>query len=41
MEGCWLYSRVGGQRVAARFHLFVSHVDQQNEGTGCVQDYLA
>ena len=30
----------GGHRVAPRFHLFVSDVDQWNEGAGWVQDYL-
>ena len=29
-----------GSRVGPRFHLFVS-VNQQNEGGGCVQDFLA
>ena len=41
MEGSWLYSRVRGHRVAPRFHLFVSDVDQWNEGAGWVQDYFA
>ena len=31
----------GGRRVAPRFHVFVSDVDQRNEGAGWVQDYLA
>ena len=31
----------GGHRVAPRFHLFVSDVDQWNEGAGRVQDHLA
>ena len=31
----------GRRRVAPRFHLFVSDVDQQNEGAGWVQDYFA
>ena len=27
--------------MSSRFHLFVSDVDQGNEGAGLVQDYLA
>ena len=30
-----------GCRVRLRFHLFVSDVNQQNEGAGCVQDIFA
>ena len=30
----------GGRRVSPRFHLFVSDVDQWNEGAGWIQDYL-
>ena len=28
-------------RVAPTFHLFVSDVDQRNDGVGCVQEDLA
>ena len=31
----------GGCRVRPRFHLFVSDVNQRDEGPGCVQDILA
>ena len=42
MEGSWIPKfKGGGCRVAPRFHLFVSDVDQQNKGAGWVQDYLA
>ena len=30
-----------GRGRSPRFHLFVSDVNQQNEGAGCVQDILA
>ena len=30
-----------GCRVGPRFHLFVSDVNQQNKGVGCVQDFFA
>ena len=30
-----------GCRVRLRFHLFVSDVNQQNKGAGCVQDIFA
>ena len=30
----------GGRRVCHRFHLFVSDVNQPNEGAGWLQDYL-
>ena len=29
------------RRMAPKFHLFVSDVDQRNKGAGWVQDYLA
>ena len=31
----------GGRRVSPRFHLFVSDVNQRNQGAGCVQDIFA
>ena len=33
--------KVGGRRVSPRFYLFVSDVNQRNEGAGYVQDILA
>ena len=30
-----------GRRVSPTFHLFISDVNQGNEGPGCVQDILA
>ena len=30
----------GGCRMSSRLYLFVSDVNQQNEGAGCVQDIL-
>ena len=30
----------GGRRLCPRFHLFVSDVNQPNEGAGWLQDYL-
>ena len=40
MGGTWFYSRVG-DKMNPRFHLFVSDVNQGNEGVGWVQDFLA
>ena len=40
VEDSWLYSGGGEHRVAPRFHLFVSDVDQQTIGAGWDQDYL-
>ena len=34
-------SRVGGHKMSPRFHLFVSDVNQENQGVGWVQDFLA
>ena len=31
----------GGHKMSPRFHLFVSDVNQGNEGVGWVQDFLA
>ena len=31
----------GGCRVSSRLYLFVSDVNQRNEGAGCVQDIVA
>ena len=31
----------GGHKMSPRFHLFVSNVNQGNEGVGWVQDFLA
>ena len=33
-------SKVGGHEMSPRFHLFVSDVNQGNEGLGWVQDFL-
>ena len=33
--------KCGGQKMSLRFHLFVSDVNQGNEGVGWVQDFLA
>ena len=30
-----------GRRMSPTFHLFISDVNQGNEGPGCVQDILA
>ena len=34
------FIQMWGCRVSPRFHLFVSDVNQRNEGAGCVQDVL-
>ena len=31
----------GGHKMSPKFHLFVSDVNQGNEGVGWVQDFLA
>ena len=33
--------KVGGRKMSPRFHLFVSDINQGNEGVGWVQDFLA
>ena len=33
--------KVGRRRVGPTFHLFVFDINPQNEGAGCVQDFLA
>ena len=35
-----VFFKDGEHKMSPRFHLFVSDVNQENAGVGCVQDFL-